>query len=326
MLVDNVSITVKAGNGGNGSMHFLRNAQTRKGGPDGGNGGNGGSVYLQGVDDILGLAQFRFRKELAAEDGISGGGKNLFGRNGDDLTIYLPLGTQVMDIETGQTWQIVDTTRPILIAQGGTGGRGNNEFKTSTNQTPTYAEKGTPGQVRQLQLDLKIIADIGLIGLPNAGKSSLLATLTNANPKIGNYPFTTLEPNLGVLIMQDNKRVVLADIPGLIEGASAGKGLGSEFLRHVEKTKFLVHCIDSSSETITSDYQTIRKELESYSEILAAKQEVILLTKTDLISPEELEKKVQEAKKLNERVYTFSIYTPKETHQQLAALFQSLTQ
>lgn len=303
MLVDTVTITVKAGDGGNGSVHFRRNAQTARGGPDGGNGGNGGNVYFQGIDDILGLQEFRFKKKLLAEDGIKGGRQNLFGRNGKDLVIRIPIGTLVTNEVTNEQFEVLDTETKILVAKGGIGGRGNNEFKTATDQAPHYAEKGTSGEEKTLHLELRLIADIGLIGLPNAGKSSLLKALTNANPKIGNYPFTTLEPNIGIM-----QGIALADIPGLIEGASEGKGLGMQFLRHVEKTKLLVHCIDIANSDVVSSYQTIRTELGEYNATILEKPEVILLTKTDTIEPKEVETtQKQVEKQLGKEVLTVSI-------------------
>ncbi len=295
MLVDDVKITIEAGKGGDGSAALRRNAQTAKGGPDGGNGGNGGNIFLQGVDDILGLQQFRFKKHIQAEDGIKGGRQNLYGRNGEDTIIFVPLGTQVTDTQSGETWEITDITTKILIAKAGIGGRGNNEFKTATNQTPRYAERGTMGQMRTLHFQLRLIADIGFIGLPNAGKSSLLKALTNASPKIGNYPFTTLEPHLGML-----SGITLADIPGLIEGAHTGKGLGIQFLKHVEKTKLLVHCIDITSENPLLEYATIRRELEAYNKEILNKPEVIALTKSDLVDEKIIatqKKKLQKLKK-----------------------------
>ncbi len=303
MLVDTVTITIKAGDGGNGSVHFKRNAQTARGGPDGGNGGNGGNIYFQGIDDILGLQEFRFKKRLVAENGIKGGRQNLFGRNGKDLVVKIPLGTLITNTNTQEQFEITDTVTKSLVAKGGVGGRGNNEFKTATDQAPHYAEKGTAGEEKELHLELRIIADIGLIGLPNAGKSSLLQALTNATPKIGNYPFTTLEPNIGMM-----GNIALADIPGLIEGASKGKGLGTEFLRHTEKTKLLVHCIDCTNEQSIDSYTTIRKELGAYSPAMLEKPEIILLTKTDLITPEEAEKKAKNMEKsLQKKVFTVSI-------------------
>lgn len=293
MLVDDVKISVKAGDGGRGSVHFRRNAQTARGGPDGGNGGNGGNVYFLGIDDILGLQEFRFKKQLKAEDGIPGKGQNLYGRNGTDLIVRIPLGTLVTNLDTGESFEVLDTTNKILVAQGGIGGRGNNEFKTATDQAPHYAEPGTPGEEKSLHLQLRMIADIGFIGLPNAGKSTLLKELTNASPKIGNYPFTTLEPNIGMM-----QGIALADIPGLIEGASEGKGLGMQFLRHVEKTKLLVHCIDITNPDILKAYETVQKELAEYNPAILEKPEIILLTKTDLAEPEEVTKVVQKIKKL----------------------------
>ena len=307
MLIDDVIITVKAGDGGNGAATFRRNAQTAKGGPDGGNGGNGGDIYIEPITDLLGLRDFQFKKEVTAEDGIKGSKQKKHGRNGQDTIIKIPIGTRITDIETNQTWEVYEGSKQFLIAKGGKGGRGNTEFKSSTNQTPTFAEDGIPGQERKLHLELLLIADIGLVGLPNAGKSSLLKTLTRANPKIADYPFTTLEPNLGVM---DN--IVLADIPGLIEGASKGKGLGIKFLKHIEKTKFLVHCIDSSQEDLLSIYNIVRTELETYAEDIRNKPEIILLTKTDLLSQDELQQKKEQLKDLQREIYTVSIYHPEE--------------
>lgn len=303
MLVDDVSITIKAGNGGNGSAAFKRNAQTAKGGPDGGNGGNGANIFFQGVSDLTALQQFQYKKQIRAEDGVSGKGKNLYGRNGTDLIVLVPLGTTIIDDGNKVTYEISGTTTKILLAKGGKGGRGNNEFKTATNQTPLYAEKGEQGEEKKLHLILKLIAEVGLVGFPNAGKSSLLKALTNADPKIGNYPFTTLEPNLGVI-----DTIILADIPGLMEGASKGKGLGIQFLKHIEKTKVLLHCIDATTEDVLKAYQAIKNEFASYSEALLRKKEIILLTKVDLISGEEKNKKMKALKKIGDAVYPVSIY------------------
>lgn len=303
MLIDDVTITVRAGRGGDGSAHLKRNAQTAKGGPDGGNGGNGGAVYFEGIDDIAALREFRFKKKLEAENGVSGGRQNLYGRNGEDLIIKVPFGTIVNDETTGKRYTITRFVPKILIAKGGKGGRGNNEFKSATNQTPKYAEPGAPGEEKIIHLELKLIADIGFIGLPNAGKSSLLQELTNAKPKIANYPFTTLEPNLGMM-----GTLILADIPGLIEGASSGKGLGIKFLKHVERTKLLVHCIASDHEDVVKIYETVRKELEEYNKEIMEKPEVILVTKSDLVDEKETKKKIKALKKKNDHVYSVSIY------------------
>lgn len=306
MLVDNVVISVQAGKGGNGSVHFRRNAQTARGGPDGGNGGNGGNVYFQGIDDILGLRAFRFQKSIKAEDGVNGGRQKLFGRNGKDTIVRIPLGTLVTNLDTGEEFEIVDPEAKILVAKGGIGGRGNDEFKTPTDQAPHYAEKGTPGEQKNLKLELRLIAEIGLIGLPNAGKSSLLQALTNANPKIGNYPFTTLEPNIGMM-----RGIPMADIPGLIEGASEGKGLGTAFLRHVQKTKLLLHCIDSTQEDVLQTYQTVRHELEEYNPEMLEKKEIILLTKIDEVTEEKLNEDLEQLQKINHPILTVTIYDDK---------------
>ncbi len=303
MLVDEVHILVKAGNGGNGSASFIRNSQTARGGPDGGNGGIGGSIYMQGINDIDALQTFRYNKKVRAEDGVNGGKNKLFGRNGKDLVIRVPLGTLVIDVLSKSTFEVIDETTKHLIARGGKGGRGNNEFKSATNQAPKYAEKGESGEDKKVKLELKIIADVGLIGLPNAGKSSLLEVLTNAHPKIANYPFTTLEPNLGVM-----DRLILADIPGLIEGASQGKGLGIRFLKHIERTKILVHCIDVSTRDPYKDYETIRLELQNFSQNLLSKKEIILITKSDLISEENVKKFLALFKKKKKEALPISIY------------------
>lgn len=315
MLVDNITIHVKAGDGGNGSVHFRRNAQTAKGGPDGGNGGNGGNVSVQGIDDIMALSHFRFQKKLAAENGIKGAGQNLFGRNGKELIIHVPLGTLVTETANNRQFEVSDTTTKILVAKGGIGGRGNNEFKSATNQTPRFAEKGTQGEEKELQLELRLIADIGFIGLPNAGKSTLLSILTNAKPKIGDYPFTTLEPNIGMM-----HGVILADIPGLIEGASLGKGLGIAFLRHIEKTKLLVHCIDSTTSDVLQSYQIVREELAKYNSAILAKKEIIILTKSDLTDEKKLAEQKKKLQKENKDIFVVSAIND----DQVATLSQKL--
>lgn len=316
MLVDNIGLIIKAGNGGDGAATFLRNEMTAKGGPDGGNGGNGGNIYFQGSTNINDLREFRYKKKIQAQDGVAGRHKKLFGKNAEHLTIYLPLGTRVTDTASNRVIEIIDAKTPILIAKGGKGGRGNTEFKSATNQAPRYAEKGTPGEEKKLFLELRLIADVGLIGLPNAGKSSLLSVLTNATPKIGDYPFTTLEPNIGIMLRSQPKSPVggnkhaIADIPGLIEGASKGKGLGVEFLKHIEKTKVLVHCIDSSVEDVQKAYSTVRNEFEQYNYSLLDKPEIILLTKTDLADEKTIKRNVKILEKQDKKVLTASIYKP----------------
>lgn len=306
MLIDNVNIKVKAGKGGNGAVSFIRNGQTSKGGPDGGNGGNGGDLYFKGSTNINDLKDFAFKKEVVGENGIDGGRNNLFGKNAPHKTILLPIGTVVTDLETNKSFEIRNENE-ILIARGGVGGRGNNEFKSATKQSPKYAEWGQAGEEKNLNLELKFIAEVGLIGLPNAGKSSLLGVLTNAKPKIGNYAFTTLEPNIGVL---DGH--LIADIPGLIEGASDGKGLGVRFLKHIEKTKLLIHCIEANSDNPVEVYKIVRDEFEKYNKELLNKPEIILITKTDLVSPDELKKTVKALSKLKREVLTVSIYNEEE--------------
>jgi len=305
MLIDDITISIKAGDGGNGSVSFMRNARTARGGPDGGNGGNGGSVFFQGSTDIFDLGEFRYKKKIYAENGIPGKKQNLYGRNGENIIIRVPLGTRITET-TGKSYEITDITTQVVLALGGKGGRGNNEFKSAINQAPMQAEDGTRGEEKVVHLELRLIAQVGFIGFPNAGKSSLLKALTNANPKIGNYPFTTLEPNLGVL-----DGIVLGDIPGLMEGASKGKGLGITFLKHVEKTEILIHCIDSSTEDVVKAYKTVRQEFKEYDETLIAKPEIILLTKTDLIDSKILEKNISKLKKFKEPVLTISIYNEK---------------
>lgn len=307
MLIDDVFITVKAGNGGKGAATFRRNAQTARGGPDGGNGGNGGSIYAQGINDITALSQFQYKKNITGENGVNGAKQNLYGRNGEDNLIYVPLGTIIVNTQTDESIEIDSVDQKILLAKGGKGGRGNNEFKTATNQAPKYAELGEEGEFKKIHLILRLIADVGFIGLPNAGKSSLLRVLTNAKPKIGDYPFTTLEPNLGVL-----DGIILTDIPGLIQGASHGKGLGIKFLKHVEKTHILFHCIEVTQPDLLQTYALVRHELESYSDILVKKKEVILLTKTDLVSPGEVQNKIAQLKSLHKEILSVSLYSDAE--------------
>lgn len=283
MLVDDVSIRIKAGDGGNGFVHFFRNRSTPKGGPDGGNGGKGGDIYFQTVSDISRLKQFRFEKKWEAEKGQVGGPNRRQGKNGQDLILYVPVGT-VVDYDNGTGFELTQLNQKTLAASGGAGGLGNDHFKSSTNTTPQNFTLGIKTQYKNIHLQLKLIAQIGLIGLPNAGKSSLLNALTKAKAQVANYPFTTLEPNLGVL---PNGKI-MADIPGLIEGASDGKGLGAKFLRHVERTELLVHCLACDQPDPIKNYQIIRQELVNYSSVLAGKPEIVVLTKTDLVTQDQL--------------------------------------
>ena len=302
MLIDEVEISVKAGDGGSGAVSFKRNAQTSRGGPDGGNGGNGGSIYFQGVNDISALRQFQFKKRIVADSGIPGKNNNLYGKNASDLVIKVPFGTQVTD-EYSNSFEISNDSDLVLIARGGIGGKGNNSFKTATNQAPKFAEKGTGGEQKELKLVLHLIAEIGFVGLPNAGKSSLLKALTNANPKIGDYPFTTLEPNLGVL-----DGLTLADIPGLIEGASSGRGLGFKFLKHVEKTRAIIHLISLENSNLLKSYDEVNSELIKYEPKLSKKTKLIIATKKDLFSEEEVKEKLKSLDSLKIEIIPFSVY------------------
>lgn len=283
MLVDQVKVTVEAGSGGSGCVSFHREKYVPKGGPDGGNGGDGGNVYVEGLNNIYLLKKFREQPYIKADNGDPGQKNKKHGANAPDLTIKVPFGTRITNLNDNSQIEILDSSSHFLLAKGGYGGRGNWEFRSATNQTPLQFEKGRPGQIVPYLFELQLIADIGLIGLPNAGKSTLLNALTQAKAKTADYPFTTLEPNLGVL---DN--LIIADIPGLIEGAHIGKGLGIQFLRHVERTKMLVHCLSCQSSNPVKDYQIIRKELEAYNPLLLKRPELLLLTKTDVLSNQEL--------------------------------------
>jgi GTPase len=288
MFVDEASIHVKAGDGGNGCVSFRREKFVPKGGPDGGDGGDGGSVIMVADPNKNTLLDFAGKHHWKADRGEAGMGKKMYGQSGEDLVIRVPPGTLVHD--TDHQIVIADLNEPgkrITIAQGGKGGRGNWHFKSSINQTPRYAEPGTEGQERNLRLELKLIADIGLVGMPNAGKSTLLSMISAARPKIADYPFTTLEPQLGIAPLSGDRRIVVADIPGLIEGAQHGAGLGHAFLRHIERTKIIVHLLDMlplDGSNAVDNYRTIRRELEAFSPELAQKLEIVAANKIDLLS------------------------------------------
>ncbi|WIG60405.1 MAG: GTP-binding protein Obg [Ktedonobacterales bacterium] len=286
---DRAKINVTAGNGGNGSLHFRREKFVPMGGPDGGDGGRGGSVYLEANQGMNTLVDYHYHPHHKAKSGGAGAGQKMHGAKGDDLVLQVPVGTIIRDAETNAL--IADLTEPgqrVMVARGGRGGLGNVHFATPTNQAPREAQRGEPGQEVALELELKLIADVGLVGYPNAGKSTLLSVVTQARPKIASYPFTTLVPNLGVAIVGDPTRrddysFVIADIPGLIEGAAQGVGLGHEFLRHVERTRLLLHLIDGMSEKDPWDeFEAINRELAEYSADLAARPQIIVLTKMDL--------------------------------------------
>jgi GTP-binding protein len=286
MFIDQAKIWVKAGDGGNGCVGFRREKFIPKGGPDGGDGGNGGSVYFQAVEGLDTLLDFAGKHHWTAEDGKPGSGSNKHGSDGADLIVNVPPGTLIYD--TDLDILLKDLDKPglkVCICRGGRGGKGNKAFATSTNQTPRYAQQGKPGQQRNIRLELKLIADVGLVGMPNAGKSTLISRCSAARPKIADYPFTTLEPVLGIVELTGFRRFVMADIPGLIGGAHNGAGLGFEFLRHIERTRIIVHLIDImplDGSKPAENYQAIRKELELYSSVLAEKPEFIVANKIDL--------------------------------------------
>lgn len=288
-LVDELTLKLKAGKGGNGVVRWIHEKFKEYGGPGGGNGGRGGSVFARGVKDSWLLARYRHVTELSAGNGVDGGNHHMKGGDGEDMVIDFPVGSIITNQTTGEVFELDEVDQTIELLKGGNGGLGNDHFKGSTNQQPKESTPGKPGEEGIFFIEVQLIADAGFIGLPNAGKSSLLNSLTRADVKVGNYQFTTLEPNLGDLYGH-----ILADIPGLIEGASEGKGLGHKFLRHIKRTKLLVHCItcehylDGGIDEIAKIYQTIRTELTNFDEELAAKEEIILLTKTDTIDKEQL--------------------------------------
>ena len=295
MFIDRTKIRVQGGHGGNGVTAFRREKFVPRGGPSGGDGGRGGDLWLEADESLNTLLHLRYNPEHIAERGRHGEGSNCSGREGVDTVVRVPVGTQVFDALSGEL--LYDFTRDgerWLAARGGRGGFGNTHFKTSTNRAPRYHQEGSPGEERELQLELKLLADVGLIGFPNAGKSTLISTISAAKPKIADYPFTTLEPHLGVVDMGEFRTFVVADIPGLIEGAHQGAGLGDRFLRHVERTKLLLHLVDVSSVSgrdAVSDYETINRELAAYDESLAARPQIVVATKIDALDePERLER------------------------------------
>jgi GTP-binding protein len=328
MFIDQVEIHVRSGKGGDGMVHFHREKFVPRGGPDGGDGGKGGDVIFEVKSTLNTLSAFRQNEKFKAEDGVKGGPSQMSGRYGNDLIIYVPPGTSLFDADTGEL--IGDLTKPgekLTVLKGGRGGRGNQHFATSRNQVPRTAEKGEPFQEKRIKLELKLIADIGLIGIPNAGKSTLLSVLTNAKPKIASYPFTTLEPNLGVANIDEDTTVVLADIPGLIEGASQGAGLGHDFLRHIQRTRVLVHLLDGLSEDPVADYSQINSELALFDPNLAKKPQVVALNKID--QPEVKERLAEIQKKFGElsvELMTISALARTNTRELLIKAYQKLQQ
>ena len=297
-FLDQAKIFIKAGNGGSGSASFRREKFIEFGGPDGGDGGKGGSVALSSDKNLNTLIDFRYQQHFKAERGRDGKGKNQTGKNGSDLILKVPTGTQVFEEDNNTLiFDFTKTGQTFIVASGGKGGLGNVRFKSSTNRTPRKITKGQLGEEFWIWLQLKTIADIGIVGMPNAGKSSLLAVLTRAKPKIANYQFTTINPNLGVT-NYDDKELTLADIPGLIEGAHEGIGLGDKFLRHIERCKNILHLIDINQENLIKCYSQVRKELKKYSKKLIKKKEIVVLNKTDLMDKENISNKTNELEKI----------------------------
>ena len=306
-FLDQIKIYVKAGNGGSGSASFRREKFVEFGGPDGGDGGKGGSVILLADRNLNTLIDFRFKQNYKANKGESGQGKKKTGKNGSDIILKVPVGTQVFEEDNITFIEDLDkSNKKIIIANGGKGGLGNVRFKSSTNRAPRKKTNGEEGEEFFIWLQLKIIADVGIVGLPNAGKSSLLSVISGAKPKIAEYPFTTLNPNLGVVNYND-KEITLADIPGLIEGAHEGAGLGDKFLKHIERCEKILHLIDINSINIMNNYYKIRKELNKYSKKLSKKKEIIVLNKIDLLDKKEIKEKISYlSKKIKKKIYIIS--------------------
>ncbi len=291
MFIDYTKIYIKAGNGGDGAVAFRREKYVPKGGPAGGNGGNGGSIIFTADPNLTTLLDFQYKRRYLAEDGAPGGSSLKDGRGGKDIVIRVPVGTIIKEENSEEILCDLDEAgKEFIAAKGGRGGKGNSNFATPTNRTPRFAEDGKPGPEKFLVLELKLIADVGLVGFPNAGKSTLISVISDAKPKIADYPFTTLEPNLGIVRYKDFKSITVADIPGIIEGAHLGKGLGLKFLRHIERTKILLLMIDITSEDYAGDFKTLMAELNQYSKVLSKKKKILAFTKSDLIEPPEVKK------------------------------------
>jgi GTP-binding protein len=298
MLIDDITITIEAGKGGDGKACFNKTKMSL--GPTGGDGGNGGSVYVEGVSDIGALGHFRHKKKFSAKNGKNGMEQLKHGEDGQDLVLKVPVGTSI-HID-GKVFDLLKLGEKMLLVKGGKGGKGNYHFRSPSNTTPKEWEKGEKGELKEVRFELKLIADIGLVGFPNAGKSSFINIVTEADSKVANYPFTTLEPHLGVYY-----DLIIADIPGLIEGASQGKGLGIKFLRHIERTRIIFHFVSVLLEDVVGDYRIIRKELESHSKDFLKKKEYVFLTRADEVSKEDLNKKIQEFQSIGIDAIPFSV-------------------
>jgi GTP-binding protein len=336
MFVDEVDIHIEAGNGGRGCLAFRREIRVPRGGPSGGDGGHGGSIYVVASPHTNTLINFRFHPEFSADRGRHGEGSNRTGANGEDLELAVPIGTLVYEKTSDPEHplqllgDLSEEGQRVLVAKGGRGGLGNARFASSTNRAPRKVQPGEPGEIKDLRLELKLLADVGLVGFPNAGKSTLIARISAARPKIANYPFTTLAPNLGVVSLSDDRSFVVADVPGLIEGAHRGQGLGHQFLRHLERTKVLVHLVDVSGETgrdPVEDLETIRRELELFQPELAAKPQIVTANKIDAAGPDlepAIEALERRAKALNLRFFRISAASGAGIPELLEAMWRQL--
>jgi len=327
MFIDYAQINISAGKDGDGAITFRREKYVPKGGPSGGNGGKGGDVILVANSNLSTLLDYRYKKNYAAEDGAAGANSLKDGRNGKDILVQVPVGTMIKDAVTEKLLYDLNTNgMKVVVAKGGKGGKGNSNFATATNQTPRFAEDGKPGEEIKIILELKLIADIGLVGFPNAGKSTLISTISEAKPKIANYPFTTLEPNLGIVRYKEYQSFTVADIPGIIEGASEGKGLGLLFLRHIERTEILLFLIDSQSEDYQKDFSILLKELKTHSKILAQKKKLISISKSDLLTETEIVKlKKKKFRGADSPTIVFSSATRNGIQELLDYLWKELT-
>jgi GTP-binding protein len=329
LFIDRTKIRIQGGHGGNGVTAFRREKFVPRGGPSGGDGGRGGDVWIEADESLNTLLHLRYNPEHIAERGRHGEGSNRYGHSGEDKLVRVPVGTQVFDALTGDLlYDFTQSGERWLAARGGRGGFGNSHFATSTNRAPRYHQEGSPGEERELQLELKLLADVGLIGFPNAGKSTLISTISAARPKIADYPFTTLEPHLGVVDMGEYRTFVVADIPGLIEGAHKGAGLGDRFLRHVERTKLLLHLVDVSSfsgRDPVADYDAINRELAAYDPALAERPQIIVATKLDALDePERLERLKERAEQLGRPFYAISSATKQGVRELTSAVALAL--
>ncbi|OGI76498.1 hypothetical protein A3C67_00125 [Candidatus Nomurabacteria bacterium RIFCSPHIGHO2_02_FULL_42_19] len=313
-FIDEMTIEAAAGRGGDGVVRWRQEKFIPKGGPAGGDGGRGGDFYVSALRDAHILSRYKSRKKFSAGRGEDGGNKSLHGKNGEDFVLELPVGSTITNLETDEKWTLLSEGEKIMLLRGGYGGFGNEHFKSSTNTTPIESREGKNGDRGSFKIELELFADLGLVGLPNAGKSSLLNAITNARALVGDYAFTTLDPNLG-----DFYGYIIADIPGLIEGASEGKGLGVKFLRHIKRTKMLAHLVSFENSNMLKSYKEIRKELSKYDKIsnlgkegLSAKEEIIILTKTDVVvDPKVIKKKIQDFKKVSKKVFVLSLFDDK---------------